>query len=543
MSNQSPIPDAANTSETSLRYPFQTVDRHNPEIIYHLMDRQATLDRVRTFNQLDVYLRDRGPCIELLTQDVEYFEEQAEILEAQDPQDIPRYQGEYDNAVHHEPNPWYDEEGEFYGPSGEQEPRYPLESEESGPFASEVSRPSSVVEESETSEEESRLGEDEARKETVPEVGEVDDEAVPVESESRESPELEEGEVSQSPRPIQDDAPVPPLMTSKTSVPPPTLCSLLHAAHANYTGLLSRLRKRTSTSLSRDTGGILQRDYFHGVSSLCPAAYIVRHMRSANEGLGCIFDPDFDTVRAAALDDWNIAMPEPEWVINRRDYQLPGVADGPRVTKIVLPHIYFPGWRGTPAVDVLKSNEWQRAVTLASGRYHYHTLVWFADREAPPLPECIKVLGFPDGQTFMRFVYRPEIVAAFRELWDVCLKDIDVDYDALPLRAWTRRPTTLRIFYSRTMYSNSEYDDANPDKTDWDMACHLARFCLKVERVCNRWLLPPMRGQIPVILGKASSEVVAWGGIELARVLRRMQKNGMNKYLDDPDYAAFLGAQ
>ncbi|KAJ2968391.1 hypothetical protein NQ176_g9201 [Zarea fungicola] len=543
MNNQSPSPDAANTSDTNGRYPFQTVDRHNPEIIYHLMDRQATLDRVRTFNQLDVYLRNRGPCVELLTQDVEYFEEQAEIRETQDPQDIPRYQGESDNAAHHEPNPWSGEEDEFYGPSGEQEPRYPLEIEQPEPAAPEVSEPRPVLEESEISEEDSGLEEDEVRTETVPEVGEVDGKAVSADSESLESSELEEGEIRESPRPVQEDAPVPPSMTTKASAPPPTLCSLLRDAHVNYTALLSRLRNRTSTSLSRDTGGILQRDYFHGVSALCPAAYIVRHMRSADEGLGSIFDPDFDTVRAEALDDWDIAMPEPEWVINRRDYQLPGVADGARVTKIVLPHIYFPGWRGTPAVDVLKSNEWQRAVTLASGRYQYQTLVWYMDHEAPPLSKCIKVLGFPDGRTFMHFVYRPEIVAAFRELWDVCLKDIDDDYDELPLRAWTRRPTTLRIFYSRTLYSNSEYDKSNPDKTDWSMACHLARFCLKVEKVCNRWLLPPMRGQIPVIMGKVSSEVVAWGGIELARVLRRMQKNGSNKYLDDPDYAAFLGAQ
>ncbi|KAM3515297.1 hypothetical protein MY11210_001038 [Beauveria gryllotalpidicola] len=297
-----------------------------------------------------------------------------------------------------------------------------------------------------------------------------------------------------------------------------------------YGSLMERLAARKSINLPKDTDDILDRDYFHCVHQIYPAEEILRHMTTETYGRVQNFSPQFDRIRSD-LEAEDTPMTEGPFDILLPDPVTPGKVSRERV---ILPHIYLPGWTGRPSTDVGKVSEWKRAVQLAQGRYHKFCLYW--EGENVTLSEMAALLGFPNMYTFAHFIHRPEIKDAFRELWDAALKHVASDKE-LALNKHERRPVALRILYSRGLEGDGEFDAERPNKADWPLAGHLARFCLKVESVCNRWKLPPMRGQIPMLAGKAPTSVVAWGGVELARVLRRMQKGygSRIRYLDqDP---------
>ncbi|KAM3427440.1 hypothetical protein NHJ13734_008985 [Beauveria thailandica] len=297
-----------------------------------------------------------------------------------------------------------------------------------------------------------------------------------------------------------------------------------------YARLMERLTARESVNLEKDTDDILDRDYFNGVHQIYRAKEIVRHMTTEGYGKSQNFSPQFDRIRAD-LEAEDEPMIDGPFDILLPDPVTPGKMSRQRVT---LPHVYLPGWAGRPSANLRHVDEWKYGIKLAEGRYHKICL--FYEGLDIRLGDMAIVLGFPSMHTFAHFIHRPEIKEAFRELWDAALKDVPGEKQ-LALNKAERRPVALRILYSRGLEGQGEFDDEHPDKRDWPLESHLARFCLKVERVCNQWKLPPMRGQIPMLAGKAPTSVVAWGGVELARLLRRMQKGygSRIRYLDqDP---------
>ncbi|OAA39534.1 hypothetical protein BBO_06511 [Beauveria brongniartii RCEF 3172] len=297
-----------------------------------------------------------------------------------------------------------------------------------------------------------------------------------------------------------------------------------------YGRLMERLTARESVDLGKDTDDILDRDYFNGVHQIYRAKEIVRHMTTERDGKSQNFSPHLDKIRAE-LEAAGEPMVDGPFDIRLPDPVTPGKVSRQRVT---LPHVYLPGWAGRPCANLRNVDEWKYAIKLAEGRYHKFCLFYEGINVA--LSEMAIVLGFPSMHTFAHFIHRPEIKEAFRELWDAALKNLPGDKQ-LAQNKDERRPVALRILYSRGLEGGSEFEDKHPNKRDWPLESHLARFCLKVESVCNRWKLPPMRGQIPMLAGKAPTSVVAWGGVELARLLRRMQKGygSRIRYLDqDP---------
>ncbi|KAM3461921.1 hypothetical protein NHJ6243_004533 [Beauveria neobassiana] len=294
-----------------------------------------------------------------------------------------------------------------------------------------------------------------------------------------------------------------------------------------YGSLMERLAARKSVDLEKDTDDLLDRDYFNGAHQIWRAKEIVRHMTTEQHGTPQNFSPHLDSIRAE-LEDAEEPMVDGPFDILLPDPVTPGKTSRQRVT---LPHVYLPGWAGRPYANLRNVEEWKFGIRLAEGRYHKLSLYY--EVLDIMLSDMVVVLGFPSMHTFSHFIHRPEIKEAFRELWDASLKNLQSDKQ-LALNKEERQPVALRILYSRGLKGDSEFDARRPDKRDWPLESHLARFCLKVERVCNRGKLPPMRGQIPMLAGKAPTSVVAWGGVELARLLRRMQKGygSRIRYLD-----------
>lgn len=445
---------------------YGTADGHNPEIIYHLLERQAEFPYERTFNELDQFLRARG------------LSAQTQRLEAQ---------------VMAEIGDTGDEESESFTPELPPTPRMTWDETEDGPRENHAENgpQNGHISTNPSGSQEGQVpnhGPYRNRMETISEEPEADD--------------------------YRDHESVIDTLDIRE----------------NYGELMDRLSTRTARGLEFDTNELLNGDYMHGAHRLDDPHDIIRFMTAPNNQPH-IFQPEFDFEREQyRREDRLPLMPSGPFVYQ---YEDPTRFDHFTEEQVLLPHIYLPGWQGNSSEDALYSKEWLRGAGLACGRYNQEVMV-FDGTVLPGLMEVVRTLGFPSIGTFTNFVQRPEIKAAFRELWDTILKHTDSDIE-LPVCQYTRRPVSLRIFYARTLAGDSEFDDDDPDKSDWNINSHVARFCLKVERVCNRWLLPPMRGQIPVLAGKAPVEVVAWGGIELARILRRMQKgySCRIRYLDD----------
>ncbi|EGX94474.1 hypothetical protein CCM_02745 [Cordyceps militaris CM01] len=291
-------------------------------------------------------------------------------------------------------------------------------------------------------------------------------------------------------------------------------------AASSYIDLERRLRSRSSLDLTADTDAILERDYFHNVRPIYDASEIVRRM-TTRDGGEQYFSPRFDPYR----ENWRRLGAEGT-MAGPFQVRCPGpVVPGPQgPASVSIAHVYLEGWSGTPSEDERKSSEWERAIALAAGRHLQASLHPKDGEPAPDLHQMLTVLGFPSTATFDLFIRRPAIKAAFSELWHACLRHLpDGDGGVLPATRCGRRPVALRVLYSRSYGGRCEYNALLPDKAGWGLACHLARFCLAVEKVCDASMLPPMRGQIPLLPGKVSSAVVAWGGIELARTLRCFQ--------------------
>ncbi|OAA74529.1 Phospholipase C, phosphatidylinositol-specific, X domain protein [Akanthomyces lecanii RCEF 1005] len=283
-----------------------------------------------------------------------------------------------------------------------------------------------------------------------------------------------------------------------------------------YNGLMKRLLQRTSTDLENDTDGILDRDYMHGVVAVYQPDLLVRHMKTRS-GEKHTFSLQWDGPDDAPMPEgpFEVLCPNPMNV-------LPILSE-----PMALRHIYLPGWRGRHQEDKLKASEWRRGIELAVGRWRKSS-AWNPFSPEIRLGDAVRILGFPDLLTFQDFIHRPKIADAFRELWDAHLQNVESQAE-IPCDEAGRRPVALRIFYSRTCGGESEFDDEHPDKTDWETSSHLARFCLQVEKVCNAEHLPPIRGQLPILRMKAASSIVAWAGIELARILRTLPKQPGNR--------------
>lgn len=256
----------------------------------------------------------------------------------------------------------------------------------------------------------------------------------------------------------------------------------------------------------------------------CPQD-LVSHMRTKS-GEKHTFSRDWDGPDNAPMPEgpFEVLCPNPERL-------LPVLSE-----PMALRHIYLPGWRAQgrqPQEDKLKASEWRRGIQLAAGRWQQRPL-WRPGYLPVPLADAVVILGFPDLATFQDFIFMPEIADAFRELWDDYLQDVSSEFQ-LPHDDKGRRPAALRILYSRTRGGVSEFDEEHPDKASWRWSSHLARFCLQLERVCNAQYLPPIRGQLPILRKKAATSIVAWAGIELARVLRTLPKQPGNNvcYTDE----------
>lgn len=305
-------------------------------------------------------------------------------------------------------------------------------------------------------------------------------------------------------------------------------------SNTEYVERLARLRTRTCLDLQEDTDEITAHDYFHGVYPLMHPEGVIRFMRTT-EGKEHIFSPYTDDIRDDRFwTEGDVNMPQGKFVVQYPDPTKPGIY---QQEKIALPHIYLPGWNGDRTAALRSGRAWHKGAWLAEGRYYLRTMELKDMGEnrpmyLPMLSQMIVNLGFPNPVTFINFTERREIKDAFRELWDVYLKHAHSDHE-LPFEFSDRRSVALRVFYSRTLGGQSEYDKDAPDKSDWLAHSHMAYFSLKVEKVCRRYLLPPLAGQIPVLAGRVSSAHVAWAGVELARVLRRMQKNSRAPYLDE----------
>ncbi|KAJ6788994.1 hypothetical protein PWT90_02590 [Aphanocladium album] len=403
---------------------FDTIDGHNPEIIYHLLDHQAEFTRPMGFNQLDRFLRVRG-----LSRQTRLLQEDRQEQEAR----------EYEQALDNLAGLSYD----YFNST---------------------------------------------------------------------QPHAEDLEVSDD-WPLSSDG-------SEDGI-------YFENAFARNEQLMKRLDSRTSSDLATDTDDLFRGDHMHGVHLICDAHTIVRFMVGPN-GERHIFSEENDLFlnHCQARGESLPLMPAGPFKVK---YENPFKPDDRTEQQVVLRHIYLPGWQGTPSEDVLKPEAWDRGIRLARGRRDMQSM--YREGEPRGLPDVIENLGFPDVLTFAEFINRPDIKAAFCELWDVALGHVSSAVE-LPNTEPDRRPAALRIFYSRTLNGRSEFDESSPNKAGWGMSSHLARFCLQVEKVCDRELLPPMRGQIPVLPGKVSVAVVAWGGIELARILRRMQKGSRARYLD-----------
>lgn len=304
---------------------------------------------------------------------------------------------------------------------------------------------------------------------------------------------------------------------------------LLQNDRSRYNAVIKRLRNRASDTLQKDTDFLLARDFFHNVHQLYNPNYILTTMFNTDTAPSLFHHSVPEDVQRRVLDEDGCLLSCPY----RFMYQDP-IRTNEYTQRIVLRHVYLAGWGGVPSVDATRAREWYRAGELAEGRFKRRAIYFTLGDMVPTLVRSITNLGFPTVETFMCFVFHTDIRNAFRELWDDELKNLEQDTHLATNHAG-RRPVALRIFYSRAMDDDCEYTADEPDKTFWEPSCYLARFCLQVERVCNRELLPPMRGQLPVMPGKVSCATVAWGGIELARVLRRMQKGqyGRRRYLDD----------
>ncbi len=291
--------------------------------------------------------------------------------------------------------------------------------------------------------------------------------------------------------------------------------------HHSLSRVLRRLGHGSSTSHARDFDLLLDSEFHYQTQTIRNAAFVLAAARTQDD------EPllHIDEVGPGAIPEGATAagmttnVPPPVTPAQRRS------------TRIVLPHLYLPGWQGSSASNV---DQWDLAIRLASGRFNMASLPYRAGH--PTLPESYVNLGFPDARTFSFFIYRPDVKAAFRELWDDYLEAMDPDEEFCADNIGNRH-VSARIFFSRCVPGRSAYETVYPDKSEWNLAAHLTRFSLKIESVCDRWLLPPLRGQIPILPEKLSAVTVAWGGVELARVLRRLQKGygsyeGSGRYLD-----------
>lgn len=286
--------------------------------------------------------------------------------------------------------------------------------------------------------------------------------------------------------------------------------------------VLRRLHNGPSAGHTRDFDLLLDSSYHYQTQTIRDAAFVLASARTQDdEPVIGIDDVDPDAViEGASTASMTTNVPPSATPAQRRN------------TRIVLPHLYLPGWQGSG--NASNVDQWDLAIRLASGRYNMRMLPFRSGR--PTLPESYVNLGFPNARTFSFFIYRPDVRAAFKELWDDFLETMDPDEEICDDNA-SRRQVSARIFFSRCIPGRSAYETVYPDKSEWNQAAHLTRFALKIEKVCDKWLLPPLRGQIPILAEKLSAVTVAWGGIELARVLRRLQKGygsyeGAGRYLD-----------
>ncbi|KAJ3493155.1 hypothetical protein NLG97_g4914 [Lecanicillium saksenae] len=403
---------------------FNTSDGHNPEIIYHILNRQAEFEESLTFNQLDAALRARGLSLQTRLLQQQREEQQEELR-----QDLVGFINSQDPIS-------FD----------------PLEVEFNNEAVSIFS-----------------LGSTESEDDGIP----------------------------------------------------------FRNVFVKHEQLMSRLNTRTSSDLGDDTDELLRGDYMHKTHLICDAHSIVKFM-TGPDGKHQIFNQAFDELRELRLQQ-GLRLPNMPDCRFKVKYENPLEPRDCPMVEIILRHVHLPGWSGNASENVLEPVEWDRGIKLARGRRLLQTT--YQERVPYLLTTVIEQLGVPDVVTFGEFIQRVEIKAAFRELWDNAVVNMHSDLE-LPVEEDRRRPVGLRIFYSRTLHGESEFDEDMPDKSDWDLSSHLARFCLKVEKVCNRELLPPMRGQIPVLPGPVSVAVVAWGGTEIARVLRRMPKSSRQRYLD-----------
>lgn len=289
--------------------------------------------------------------------------------------------------------------------------------------------------------------------------------------------------------------------------------------------LFERISGRTCTNLPADTELLLNADYPHNVSPIPNPQDTVRSMRTPT-GKSQYFSPEYDNAPEnqrpiISLEDslngsFKLLMQDP-------------ARPGQTITLSVrLRHMTLPGSPEDAPWDGFEE-EWTKAVDLSFGRFHKAATYDPDPKRALPNQHATaalaaRTLGYPDSSTLAAFICRTDIKAAFRELWDESLQHISSDAKELPHNHYGRVPVTWRIFHSRRLAGHSEYDVAQPNKAGWGMNCHLARFCLQVEKICNRDGLPPIQGQIPDLAGNAAADVVTWGGIELARTLWRLKK-------------------
>ncbi|KAM3503234.1 hypothetical protein MY10362_004315 [Beauveria mimosiformis] len=468
---------------------FSTADGHNPEIIYHILENRKEFGPKPSYQALDNYLRFRGTSnrqarimMEALRSEEDAAASRAHSWPWEGPVDVPQ-------------SPLSDEYLEALGNENmSDEDAAILVS--SWPWEGPVDVPQSPM---------------------IGEMPNMSDEDAAILASSYPW----EGPVDFPPSPMIGEIPEASGSLSMSEDEP-----------GIYRALMERLDARKSVDLEKDTDDILDRDYFNGVHQIYEAQEVVRHMTTVKYGELQHFSPQSDWIRHQ-LEAEGKPMRDGPFDILLPDPVTPGKVSRQRVP---LPHVYLPGWPDRPDDSLRSVEEWKDAMKLAEGRYHKFR-VFYERLDIGPGETAI--LGFPNLDTFAHFIHRPEIKEAFRELWDASLKSLPGEMQ-LAVNKSERRPVGLRILYSRGLKGRSEFDAENPNKRDWPLDSHLARFCLKVETVCNRWKLPPMRGQIPMLAGKAPSSVVAWGGVELARMLRLRQKGygSRTRYLDQASHVS-----
>lgn len=443
---------------------FETADGHNPEIIYHLLDGQRRLPHPLLYNDLDEFLRLTGPSPGQL----DIWELEREEI----------YQDVTDELNPHRASTPASPEGQNASRLGA-----PSYSPQSSPPQSPIGPDGHDGREQPAS-------------------------ASEYDTDNAESSDAAEWATSGD----EDSANLPTERDLWSGAP--------HAANEChvYIDVLRRLLRRQSRDPAMDTDDILDRDYFNGVSAVYNPRVLVRYMRTKS-GEKHTFSPGWDGPGDAPMPEgpFEVLCPNPE--------KLSPVLSEP----MALRHIYLPGWRAQgrqPQEDKLKASEWRRGIQLAVGRW-LQKPIWYPGCPPVSLAAAVSILGFPDLVTFQDFIFMPEIVDAFRELWDDYLQHVSSQVQ-LPYDEEGRRPIALRILYSRTRGDASEFDDEHPDKMGWQSSSHLARFCLQLEKVCNAQYLPPIRGQLPILRKKAATSIVAWAGIELARILRTLPKQPGN---------------